>query len=55
MGLDITRSGGHIEIYYCTAIAESFFVTLKNELVNRTAYPNSRAAMNDIARHIETR
>jgi len=37
------------------AIAESFFAALKNELVNRTAYPNWRAAMNDIARHIETR
>ena len=38
-----------------TARAESFFVALKNELVNRTAYPIRWAAMNDIARYIETR
>ena len=34
-------------------MAESFFAALKNELVNRTAYPTRRAAMNDIARYIE--
>ena len=36
-------------------MAESFFAALKNELVNRTAYPARRAAMKDIARYIETR
>jgi putative transposase len=36
-------------------MAESFFAALKNELVNRTAYPTRRAAMRDVARYIETR
>ena len=36
-------------------MAESFFAALKNELVNRTAYPTRAAAMRDIVRFIETR
>ena len=41
-------------------MAESFFAALKNELVNRTAYPTRAAArrgvaMKDIARYVETR
>jgi transposase InsO family protein len=53
--LDIKRSAGRTGISYVNARAESFFAALKNELVNRTAYPAGRAAMNDIARYIETR
>lgn len=35
-------------------MAESFFATLKNELVNRTVYPTRKRAYDDIARYIET-
>jgi transposase InsO family protein len=53
--LDLRRSSGRTGICYDNAMAESFFAALKNELVNRTVYPTRRAAMNDIARFIETR
>jgi len=46
---------GRTGICYDNAMAESFFAALKNELVNRTAYPTRAAAMRDIARFIETR
>ncbi|XVV10804.1 IS3 family transposase [Actinoplanes sp. CA-131856] len=36
-------------------MAESFFATLKNERVHRTAYPTREPAHTDIARYIETR
>ena len=36
-------------------LAESFFATLKNERVHRTAYPTREQARNDIARYIELR
>jgi len=52
---DLRRSSGRTGICYDNAMAESFFAALKNELVNRTVYPTRRAAMNDIARFIETR
>jgi putative transposase len=37
------------------ALAESFFVTLKNERVHRTVYPIPKSARDDIARYIELR
>ena len=37
------------------AAAESFFATLKKELVYRTVYPTREKAMRDIARYIELR
>src|SRR5580704_13208305 len=39
---------------HCAA-AESFFATLKKELVYRTVYPTREKAMRDIARYIELR
>jgi len=36
-------------------MAESFFATLKNERVHRTAYPTREHARVDIARYIEFR
>jgi putative transposase len=53
--LGIRRSMGRTGICYDNAMAESFFAALKNELVNRTAYPTRAAAMKDIVRYIETR
>jgi len=53
--LDLRRSMGRTEICYDTAMAESFFAALKNELCNGTVYPTPAAAMKDIARYIETR
>ena len=46
---------GRTGICYDNAMSESFFAALKNELVNRTAYPTRAAARRDIARFIETR
>jgi putative transposase len=34
-------------------MAESFFGTLKNELIHRTVYPTRQRARRDIARYIE--
>ena len=53
-GLDLRRSMGRTGVCYDNAMAESFFAALKNELCNRTVYPNRVAAMKDIARYIET-
>ena len=36
-------------------MSESFFGTLKNELVHRTVYPTRTHARRDIARYIEIR
>jgi transposase InsO family protein len=53
--LGIRQSVGRTGICYDNAMAESFFATLKNERVHRTAYPTREHARNDIARYIETR
>lgn len=53
--LKIRQSVGRTGICYDNAMAESFFATLKNERVHRTAYPTRQHAHNDIARYIETR
>ena len=51
----ITRSMGYTGICWDNAMAESFFATLKNERVHRTAYPTREHARVDIARYIEFR
>lgn len=53
--LGIRRSVGRTGICYDNAWAESFNGTLKNERVNRTAYPTREHARIDIARYIELR
>jgi putative transposase len=53
--LGIRQSVGRTGICYDNALAESFFATLKNERVRRTAYPTREHARNDIARYIELR
>ncbi|MFI5895944.1 integrase core domain-containing protein, partial [Actinoplanes sp. NPDC051513] len=53
--LGIRQSVGRTGICYDNAMAGSFFATLKNERVHRTAYPTRKHARNDIARYIETR
>jgi putative transposase len=54
-GFGIRQSVGRTGICYDNALAESFFATLKNERVHRTAYPTREQARNDIARYIELR
>ncbi len=51
--LDIRQSVGRTGICYDNSLAESFFATLKNERVHRTAYPTRKHARDDIARYIE--
>jgi transposase InsO family protein len=52
-GLGLRQSVGRTGICYDNAMAESFFAALKNERVNRTAYPTRARARTDIARYIE--
>ena len=51
--LGLHQSVGRTGICYDNAMAESFFAALKNERVNRTAYPTRAHARADIARYIE--
>ena len=51
--LGARQSVGRTGICYDNAMAESFFGTLKNERVHRTAYPTREHARADIARYIE--
>ena len=53
--LGIRQSVGRTGICYDNAMAESFFATLKNELVHRTVYPTRQHARDDITRYIELR
>ena len=53
--LGLSQSLGRTGICYDNAAAESFFATLKKELVDRTVYPTREKAMRDIARYIELR
>ena len=53
--LGLSQSLGRTGICYDNAAAESFFATLKKELVYRTVYPTREKAMRDIARYIELR
>lgn len=53
--LGIRQSVGRTGICFDNSLAESFFATLKNELVHRTVYPTRIRARADIARYIELR
>lgn len=53
--LDLRHSVGRTGICFDNAMSESFFGTLKNELVHRTVYPTREHARRDIARYIEVR
>lgn len=49
----ITGSLGRTGVCWDNALAESFFATLKNELVHRTAFPTRERARRAIAEYIE--
>ncbi|MCX5233040.1 IS3 family transposase [Streptomyces sp. NBC_00233] len=49
----LRRSAGRTGICYDNAMAESFFGTLKNELVSRSTYLSRESARQDITRYIE--
>jgi putative transposase len=51
--LGLRHSVGRTGICFDNAMAESFFGTLKNELVSRVTYPTRQAAQQDITRYIE--
>ncbi len=51
--LGVTQSMGRTGICWDNALAESFFGSLKNELVYRTAFPTRRKARSAIAEYIE--
>jgi putative transposase len=53
--LGVTRSVGRTGVCFDNAWAESFNGTLKNERVNRTAYPTREHARIDVTRWIELR
>jgi transposase InsO family protein len=53
--LGLRQSVGRTGICFDNSMAESFFGTLKNELVHRTVYPTREHARRDIARYIEVR
>lgn len=53
--LAVTRSVGSVGDCFDNAMAESFNGTLKNERVNRTAYPTREQGRVDITRYIELR
>jgi len=50
----ILASVGRTGVCWDNALAESFFATLKKELVYRTAFPSRKLARRAIARYIET-
>lgn len=52
-GLGLRRSAGRTGICYDNAMAESFFGTLKNELIHRTRYETREDARRAITRYIE--
>ncbi|NEC93082.1 IS3 family transposase, partial [Streptomyces sp. SID12501] len=49
----LRRSSGRTGVCWDTAMAESFFGALKNELVHRTAFPTHAHAQRAIVRYIE--
>ena len=51
--LRMLQSLGRTGCCYDNALAESFFASLKNELVHRTVYPTRKKAQQDIAHYIE--
>lgn len=52
-GNDMRGSMGRTGVCWDNALAESFFATLKNELVYRTVYPTHQKAVESITRWIE--
>jgi transposase InsO family protein len=53
--LGIRQSASRAGSCFDNALAESFFATLKNERVHRTAYPTREHARKDVATYIELR
>jgi putative transposase len=51
--LDVQPSVGRTGVCWDNALAESFFATLKNELVHRTVFPTRRHARRAIVAYIE--
>jgi transposase InsO family protein len=51
--LDVLPSVGRTGVCWDNALAESFFATLKNELVHRTVFPTRRHARRAIVSYIE--
>jgi transposase InsO family protein len=51
--LGVTQSMGRTGICWDNALAESFFASLKNELIYRTSFPTRRRAQSAIAEYIE--
>src|SRR5690606_4296652 len=51
--LNVLRSVGRTGICFDNAMAESFFASLKNELVSRVTYTSRHEAKRDIMRYIE--
>jgi transposase InsO family protein len=52
-GHEMRGSMGRTGVCWDNAVAESFFATLKKELVHRTLYPNHQIARHEIAKYIE--
>ena len=52
---DMRGSMGRTGVCWDNAMAESFFASLKNEFVHRTAFPTRRKAIDAIAHRIEIR
>jgi putative transposase len=52
-GHEMRGSMGRVGVCWDNAVAESFFASLKKELVHRTAYPNHRVARHEVAKYIE--
>ncbi|MCU1681894.1 MAG: integrase catalytic subunit, partial [Amycolatopsis sp.] len=51
--LGVISSMGHTGVCWDNSMAESFFGTLKNELVYRTVFPTRRHARRAVAEYIE--
>ena len=50
---DMRGSMGRTGVCWDNAVAESFFATLKKELVHRTVFPTMKGARSEISRYIE--
>lgn len=50
---DMRGSMGRTGVCWDNAVAESFFATLKKELIHRTRYPTMKTAMAEIRKYIE--
>lgn len=52
-GHDMHSSVGRTGVCWDNAMAESFFASLKKELVNRVSFPTRKAAMDEISKYVE--